>query len=109
MKGTPCYSAPEMWESSLYDSKTDIWSLGCCLFEMCCGYKAFDSSNFRSLFQKIKNESPPNFGEKAKEILSEESYIFFSDLFQRCVQTNPHHRPSIDDLLSDKSKEQSNQ
>lgn len=33
--GTPLYLAPELIRNRPYDSKVDIWALGCVLYYMC--------------------------------------------------------------------------
>lgn len=40
-KGTSGYRAPELIESQVYNNKVDIWSLGCILYELTVGQKAF--------------------------------------------------------------------
>jgi NIMA (never in mitosis gene a)-related kinase len=39
--GTLSYISPEQIEKSGYNSKTDVWSLGCILYEICTLDKAF--------------------------------------------------------------------
>ena len=43
-KGKPCYRSPELFQYPHgYNNKTDIWGLGCILFELCIGEKAFQN------------------------------------------------------------------
>ena len=32
--GTPYYASPEVWKDKPYDQRSDVWSLGCVLYEM---------------------------------------------------------------------------
>ena len=41
MCGTPHYMAPEMLANKSYNSKCDIWALGCILYECCMLQHAF--------------------------------------------------------------------
>lgn len=58
--GTPHYISPELCCGTPYDSKSDIWSLGCILYEMVSLNKAFESDNLPALVNKImERESVP--------------------------------------------------
>ena len=45
MVGTPYYLSPEMCEEKPYNEKTDIWALGCVLYELCTFNHPFDANN----------------------------------------------------------------
>uniref|UniRef100_A0A667XPU7 non-specific serine/threonine protein kinase n=1 Tax=Myripristis murdjan TaxID=586833 RepID=A0A667XPU7_9TELE len=51
--GTPYYLSPEICESRPYNNKTDIWSLGCVLYELCTLRHPFEGSSLRQLVGKI--------------------------------------------------------
>lgn len=40
--GTPCYISPEICEGKAYRKKSDIWALGCVLYELTTLKKAFE-------------------------------------------------------------------
>jgi NIMA (never in mitosis gene a)-related kinase len=52
--GTPYYASPEVWKNKPYDSKSDIWSMGCILYEMAELKPPFRAENMDSLFKKGK-------------------------------------------------------
>jgi NIMA (never in mitosis gene a)-related kinase len=51
--GTPYYLAPELCEEKPYNNKSDIWSLGCILYELCTLRHPFDSKTMGGLYLKI--------------------------------------------------------
>eukprot|EP01035_Chromulina_nebulosa_P019016 gene19016-24836_t len=85
--GTPLYMAPEILHEKGYDDKTDIWSLGCLLYELAALKPPFDASNAVSLAVKI------NTG-KFNRIPSRYSDQLF-DSIKLMLQLDPKKRPSI--------------
>ena len=43
--GTPHFMSPELLNRKKYDFKTDVWSLGCVMYELSCFRPAFDAFN----------------------------------------------------------------
>ena len=52
--GTLLFQSPEMFDSCDYDSKTDIWSLGCILFQLCNFDFPFNAYKEEKLIQNIQ-------------------------------------------------------
>lgn len=51
--GTPYYASPEVWKDKPYDHKSDIWSLGCIIYEMCTLRPPFRAENMEGLYKKV--------------------------------------------------------
>ncbi|ESO97096.1 hypothetical protein LOTGIDRAFT_201923, partial [Lottia gigantea] len=57
--GTPCYMSPEILSQKGYNSKTDIWSLGCVIYELATRERAFNVNDYFFLvFKVVRGESP---------------------------------------------------
>lgn len=53
--GTPTYSSPEVWEDKPYSYKSDLWSVGCIIYEMCCLRPPFKGKSIEELCDNICN------------------------------------------------------
>ena len=51
--GTPYYCSPEIWLDRPYDYKSDIWSLGCIIYELCQLRPPFRGTNLRELSRNV--------------------------------------------------------
>jgi pimeloyl-ACP methyl ester carboxylesterase len=56
--GTSLYMAPEQLEGRDADARGDLWALGCVLYEMATGRRAFDGSTSASLISSIMKDEP---------------------------------------------------
>jgi len=73
--GTPYYLSPEICQEQPYNQKSDIWSLGCILYEMCTLRHAFDANSMKGLVLKILRSSypaiPSHYSEDLKLVIQE--------------------------------------
>ena len=51
--GTPYYASPEVWRDEPYDFKSDIWSLGCVVYEMITLKPPFQAEDMQGLFKAV--------------------------------------------------------
>lgn len=47
------YASPEVWRDEPYDTKSDIWSLGCVLYEMATLKPPFRAQDMDGLYKKV--------------------------------------------------------
>ncbi|XP_073651232.1 serine/threonine-protein kinase Nek3 isoform X4 [Tursiops truncatus] len=90
--GTPYYVPPEIWENMPYNNKSDIWSLGCILYELCTLKHPFQANSWKSLILKICQGS-------MSPLPSHYSYEL-QHLIKQMFKKNPSYRPSATTLLS---------
>ncbi|CAD6184407.1 unnamed protein product [Caenorhabditis auriculariae] len=89
--GTPYYISPEMCSGNTYNEKSDMWALGCILYEMCCLRKAFEGENLPALVNNIMACSYAPI----KAPYSSELKVLVREL----LQLDPQKRPSAGDAL----------
>ena len=51
--GTPYFASPEVWGGKPYGLKSDIWSLGCILYQMTTLKMPFKGNNFKEVYNNV--------------------------------------------------------
>jgi NIMA (never in mitosis gene a)-related kinase len=93
--GTPYYLSPEICEEKPYNEKSDMWALGCILYEMATFKHPFNASNQGALIIKIlkgKFEPIKDYSTDLRKMV---------DLL---LEKNHFKRPSIIDIIKNPSK-----
>jgi serine/threonine protein kinase len=92
--GTPRYMSPEQCRSSgQIDHRSDIYALGCILFELVTGRTPFDG-DMRQLISLHQRAMPPRASSFALDLTAE-----LDDLIDRMLAKDPAARPQTMDLL----------
>ena len=90
--GTKEYIAPEVLREEKYDSKIDIWGLGCVIYYLAALKHPFYDDNYLTLTRNILHKDP--------EELFDYSYDF-AELIQRMLSKSPIKRPTSKELLKE--------
>lgn len=89
--GTPYYASPEVWSDQPYDHKSDIWSLGCVIYEMTTLRPPFRAEDMEGLYKKVMKGSYPKIQSHYSPQLS--------NIIKTLLQVTPNARPSAAKLL----------
>ena len=89
--GTPYYASPEVWRDQPYDNKSDIWSLGCVLYESITLKPPFRADDMQGLYKKVLRGVYP----KIPNIYSAD----LANLVKALIQVTPQMRPSCERIL----------
>ncbi|MQY78026.1 MAG: SUMF1/EgtB/PvdO family nonheme iron enzyme [Bacteroidetes bacterium] len=85
--GTPHYMSPEQIKTGVVDGRSDIYSLGCVLYEMSVGKTPFHGKDPTSLIYNHVNVLPPN-----PQTLNNDIPKALSDLIMKALAKNPEER-----------------
>ncbi|MHC4539723.1 MAG: protein kinase domain-containing protein, partial [Planctomycetota bacterium] len=84
--GTPAYMSPEQARGKEVDKRTDVWSFGCCLFEMLTANRPFRGETMTDLISAVLNDEP-NWS-----LLSPETPREVTALLRRCLEKEHQRR-----------------
>ena len=89
--GTPYYLSPELCEEKPYNFKSDIWSLGCILYELCTYRHPFEATNQGALILKIvKGKFEP---------ISSTYTMALKELTEKLLTKDPNKRPGLSHIF----------
>jgi serine/threonine protein kinase len=87
--GTHAYMAPEqITGDTSISGKADLYSLGCCLFEMLVGRQPYQGENFAQLFEQHFRAPPPSVRDFVADCPQE-----LDEIVQKLLAKNPDDRP----------------
>ncbi|KAL4429871.1 hypothetical protein ABPG74_022894 [Tetrahymena malaccensis] len=89
--GTPYYASPEVWSDQPYTSSSDIWSLGCVLYELATLSPPFNGESMKELYGKIMSGVYKKISPKYSTELS--------NMISNMLQIDPKKRYSCSQIL----------
>ncbi|KAB0396550.1 hypothetical protein E2I00_008009, partial [Balaenoptera physalus] len=94
--GTPYYMSPELFSNKPYNYKSDVWALGCCVYEMATLKHAFNAKDMNSLvYRIIEGKLPPMPKDYSPEL---------AEIIRTMLSKRPEERPSVEDKYLSQEK-----
>ncbi|KAF7650274.1 hypothetical protein LDENG_00128150 [Lucifuga dentata] len=90
--GTPCYISPELCEGKPYNQKSDIWALGCVLYELASLKRAFEAANLPALVLKIMSGTFAPISDRYSAELRQ--------LILNMLNLDPSKRPQLNEIMA---------
>ncbi|KAI1885690.1 hypothetical protein AGOR_G00206410 [Albula goreensis] len=98
IQGSPMYCAPEVVQGGESSITSDLWGLGCILYEMFTGKPPFFTDSFTDLIQLILHEDLPSPRQKGPT--ASKPTFEFESLLDGLLQKDPNKRLNWDQLLA---------
>ena len=92
--GTPYYASPEVWRDESYSYKSDLWSIGCVIYELCEQHPPFLGKNLDELFEEVCKGKP----KRINRIYSDDLW----KMIMMLLQTDVEKRADCDSFLNSK-------
>ena len=92
--GTPYYASPEVWRDEPYSYKSDLWSIGCVIYELCALKPPFKGKDLDELFVNVCKGKPERI-----------SHVYSEDLWKMILmllQVDVNKRVDCDKFLNNK-------
>jgi serine/threonine protein kinase len=86
LRGTPSYMSPEQVQGKSIDKRSDIWALGCILYELLTGMRAFGREDTPDKVDSILKREPD------WSLLPRQTPAALARLLRRCLEKNPARR-----------------
>jgi len=97
LMGTAPYMSPEQARGEPVDQRSDIWSLGCVIYEMLAGRRPFDADHALAVLHAILHDDPPPIDRVRADVPAH-----LARVVRTCLQKDPARRYArMDDLLAD--------
>jgi serine/threonine protein kinase len=100
VRGTDCYLAPEVLGSQKFNNRSDMFALGCILFQCVAGRELFPNSWAIQMYAQDTNVLPGKFAQFWPETTHGSRLKYLQDLATDLLSVEPTSRPGAAETLN---------